>query len=151
MLGWATWKKKWNIYDKNIKFWPKLKRSKIWNSDFLTKEERKYWSVIFDACYNNKIDSWAYPWTLSLWKKKQLTITPSKNLVENIGLKSSRKRTIFRNKIYKKKFLNMKSLKLNKNLRMDNQADNYVFKNHFRGNEKILFWKILKVFNKKII
>ena len=45
----------------------------------------------------------------------------------------------------------MKSLKLNKNLRMDNQADNYVFKNHFRGNEKILFWKILKVFNKKII
>ena len=75
---------------------------------FLSIEERKYWSLVFDQCYKNKIDSWAYSWTLSLWKNNLLTATPSKNLVKNIGLSSTRKNFMLSSTIYKIKNLNVK-------------------------------------------
>ena len=149
--GWATWKNRWKLYDKNMKFWPKLKISKNWKTNFLTESERQYWNTIFDACYYNKVDSWAYPWTLSLWRKRKLTVTPAKNLVENIGISSSRKKNLLKNSIYKKKNLNVKRVKLNNYMKIDQVADNYVFLNHFKGKKKIIFWKILKVFTRNII
>ena len=38
--GWATWKKSWELNDVNIKFWPKFKKSKNWNSYHETKLEK---------------------------------------------------------------------------------------------------------------
>lgn len=149
--GWATWRVKWKLYKKDIKFWPKLKNSKSWNTNFLNSKERKYWNTIFDACFKNRVDSWAYPWTLCLWKNRQLTVTPSKNLVENIGLLSSRKNILIKNPQYRSRNLNITKLKFNKNLKLNQIADNYVFKNHFKGNEKLIFWKFLNVFKRNVI
>lgn len=149
--GWATWKSKWKVYRKDIRFWPKLKKSNNWKTNFLSSEERKYWSIIFDACYEKKIDSWAYPWTLSLWKKRMLTITPKKNLVENIGLLSSRKKIIFKKKTYKSNNISLNNFRINNKLKINQIADNYVFKKHFKGNKKLIFWKFLKLFKRNVI
>ena len=35
------------------------------------------------------------------------------------------------------KNLNVKKIKLNNNLKIDQKADNYVFEKHFKGNMKI--------------
>ena len=146
--GWATWRRTWKLYKKNINFWPNFKKSKSWKTNFLSSKERKYWSLVFDQCYKNKIDSWAYSWTLSLWKNNLLTVTPSKNLVKNIGLSTSRKKIfMLSSTIYKMKNLNVKKIKLNNNLKIDQKADNYVFEKHFKGNMKIRLWNIIKIFN----
>lgn len=146
--GWATWKRSWNIYKKDINFWPDYKKSKSWKKNFLTVDERKYWGLIFDECYKKKIDSWAYLWTLCLWKNRLLTVTPSKNLVKNIGLSTSRKKLFrFSSPTYKTKNLNIKKIKFNNNLEIDQKADSYVFDKHFKGKIKIRMWKLLRIFN----
>ena len=145
--GWATWKRSWNLYEKNISFWPKLKKSKKWNSNFLSHYERKYWNLVFDTCYNKKVDSWAYLWTLALWKNKLLTVTPSKNLVQNIGFISTRRYFKLSSPQYKTQNLDVKKIKINNNLKINQKADNFVFEKHFKGKIKILLWNITKIFN----
>lgn len=146
--GWATWKRSWNLYKKDINFWPNYKKSKSWKNNFLSNYERKYWNLIFDECYKDKLDSWAYSWTLCLWKNKLLTVTPSKNLVKNIGLSTSRKKLFtLSSPTYKTENLNIKKIKFNNNLKIDQKADSFVFDKHFKGKIKIYFWNILRIFN----
>ena len=83
--GWASWRRTWCHYDGNLSFWPSWKISNEWRANCPDNVERRYWEKIFDQVYAGNIDSWAYPWTASIWKHGGLTITPSVNLVTNIG------------------------------------------------------------------
>lgn len=83
--GWATWRSSWDLYDREISFWPLWKCSEDWNRRFTDKVEKKYWEKIFDLTYSKQIDTWDYQFLASLWKKNGLTVIPKKNLVTNIG------------------------------------------------------------------
>ncbi|MBT8541012.1 nucleotide-diphospho-sugar transferase [Polynucleobacter paneuropaeus] len=84
--GWASWRRAWALYDKNMSAWPKL-RDTSWlgkvGGGFVFVD---YWRNIFNAVYRGDIDSWAYVWTFSCWHKSGLTIIPDVNLVKNIGI-----------------------------------------------------------------
>ncbi len=84
--GWATWRRAWQFYDINMEVWPEIQKNKLLN-DIACGDELfvKYWSNIFTKCYEGKIDSWAYIWTLYCWVQSGLTILPNINLVSNIG------------------------------------------------------------------
>ena len=84
--------------------------------------------------YLKKIDSWAYPWTINVWHKNGLTVTPNVNLVSNIGFglnathtknKNSRSNNIPTQKIG--------VLKHPKIVQRYLEADRYTFDNHFNG------------------
>ena len=137
--GWATWRSRWKLYEKKISFWPKFKKTKKWENFFASKEEKTYWEFIFDKAYKNQDDSWAYPWTLSLWKNDKLTVTPSKNLVKNIGKNSSRSLFNFLFKSYKAERLSLQNIKFYKEVKLNNEVEKVVFRNHFKKN--ILFLK----------
>lgn len=83
--GWATWRRAWKDYDGELSFWPEWKNSDHWRSFFGDKAERFYWERIFDQVHRNEINSWAYPWTASVWYQMGLTATPAVNLIQNIG------------------------------------------------------------------
>lgn len=83
--GWATWRRSWQSYRGDISFWPVWSESPDWRKKIIDPVERSYWKKIFDTVYANAIDSWAYPWTASVWRFGGLTITPNVNLVSNIG------------------------------------------------------------------
>lgn len=83
--GWATWRRAWKHYNENISFWPEWSMSHDWSKHTPDKIERKYWKRIFDLVKAGKIDSWAYPWTASIWHTNGLVACPSVNLVSNIG------------------------------------------------------------------
>ena len=83
--GWAAWRRSWQMRDMNIDFWPQWKISESWKKKFPDSVERKYWGNIFEQMYEQKIDSWGYPFLASLWFKGGLTATPNVNLVSNIG------------------------------------------------------------------
>lgn len=84
--GWASWRRAWQHYDREMAAWPKLR-----NTEWLTdvgdgsRSFHFYWKDIFDMAYAGKVDSWAYRWTFSCWAKGGLTVLPARNLVSNIG------------------------------------------------------------------
>jgi hypothetical protein len=83
--GWATWKRSWEKYDKDISDWPK-RRSTRWlknaTNGFIIS---KYWKYIFDRLYLAKINTWDYQLTYASFKNHGLNIIPSVNLVTNVG------------------------------------------------------------------
>ena len=84
--GWASWRRAWQYYDKDMSSWPKLKNTSwLLSAGNGSKSFQRYWYKIFETVYDNKVDSWAYCWTFSCWCQHGLTILPAKNLVKNIG------------------------------------------------------------------
>ena len=85
--GWATWRRAWQLNDKEAACWknPEV-RAKIEHS-FDTPEERAYWSPLFEAITSpeTRPNTWDYAWTLTCWAHDGLSTYPSVNLVENIG------------------------------------------------------------------
>ena len=141
--GWATWQRVWSDYDKNIKFWKNFKTTNEWKNLFKNNIEKRYWAKIFNKVFNNKIDSWAYPWTLCLWKCNKLIITPKVNLVTNIGFDTEATRTYnigekFDYNVSKLSKPYIEPLKIEVN----NDADKYVFKNHFKGKNFLWPYRI---------
>ena len=83
--GWASWRRAWKHYQGDLPFWPEWSQSEDWREKTPDPVERRYWSKIFEQVCAGQIDSWAYPWTASVWYQGGLTATPNVNLVSNIG------------------------------------------------------------------
>jgi len=144
--GWATWRRAWKKNDLEINFWPKFKNSKSWINFHKTNLEKKYWEKIFNNTYSNFYDSWAYSWTLSVWKNNGLTIIPSKNLIKNIGYGTNSTNSIFREKNEIKNIQKMKKKIIHpKNLKIDDLKDSFVFNNHYKGKNLLYPYRILHV------
>ncbi len=83
--GWATWRRAWRHFNKNMEHWPSI-RNHRYLKDLLHNEEMvAYWSRVFETAYREEIDSWAYTWTFSCWIRNGLTVLPNVNLVSNLG------------------------------------------------------------------
>ena len=132
--GWATWSRAWKAYDKDISFWPSYKKTDNWKNYFKNNIEQKYWTKIFNNIHDNKIDSWAYPWSLCLWKNKMLTITPSVNLVKNIGFGKEATHTItdYDDQQYETNKLPKKWIHPNEII-PNFRNDELIFRNHIKG------------------
>mgnify|MGYP001268471024 CR=1 FL=1 len=84
--GWATWRRCWEKYDKDITDWPRIKSEGILNNQLWNKREINFWERILDNIYHyNSPNTWDYQWTLCSFLNSGLTIVPNKNLIENIG------------------------------------------------------------------
>lgn len=83
--GWATWKRSWLKYDKNLSTWPEIKSKKLLKNIFSKNYQLYFWNEIFDRVHEKKINTWDHQFTLSLFLQNSLTIIPKVNLVKNIG------------------------------------------------------------------
>ncbi len=105
--GWASWRRTWQKYDVGMKLWPTIKEGG-WLSDILqNKKQVKYWQNIFEAVYNNKIDTWDYQLNFACWINATLNIMPSDNLVSNIGFGVDASRTTQKNKFSEMQVIEM--------------------------------------------
>jgi len=86
--GWASWRRAWKYFDGDLSFWPEWSQSNDWIAKTPDSIERSYRQKIFDRVRKGQIDSWAYPWTASIWYRGGLTATPNVNLISNIGFGS---------------------------------------------------------------
>jgi len=81
--GWATWRDRWLSIDLNMIAWRSSKEEILRElSSFI---EKWYWSRMFEKTYKGQIDTWDTQWFMSNLKEKRVSITPTKNLVTNIG------------------------------------------------------------------
>ena len=153
--GWATWKRCWEKYDSNLKNWPKLKNSKLFNNIFERSIEKIYWEKIFDNLYfNNYPDSWAYRWTFTCFINGGLTALPNQNLVNNIGFGDDATHT----KSFFKPDTNIKKgilpIKHPTFFIRDKTADRFTFFDYFKGKYMLfpinVIIKFLRFFKKLI-
>jgi hypothetical protein len=149
--GWATWRYSWELYDGQISFWNEFSNSDKWKTINLNANERRYWHKIFMQSILNQVDSWAYPWTASIWYKGGLTITPNINLVSNIGFGNDSTHTNQADSPFSKmKTGSIGSIIHPKNIIQDQDADLYVFNHNFGGRYNsfpgVLFWFPYRVF-----
>lgn len=144
--GWATWRRAWNNYDLNMKFWPEFRNSKKFKSIFKSKNAQRYFKTIFDSVYKDEIDTWDYQWTASMWYNEGMSITPNSNLVKNIGFGPDATHTKIETERTQNQITN-KILPLTHPVKIirNYDADEYVFLNVF-GGSKINFIK--KIFQK---
>jgi len=84
--GWATWKRNWNEYDYNLSRWKRMKQKDLLTYIFNDKKYNLSWKNLFDKLSNNEPkDIWDYQFFFQCFKRKQLSIVPSVNLISNIG------------------------------------------------------------------
>lgn len=83
--GWATWKRSWSKYDKDMKTWPDfLKENQINNFGYSKKviiSRKERWEKV----YHNLIDTWDFQWHYCVAINNGLSISPKVNLIKNIG------------------------------------------------------------------
>jgi hypothetical protein len=86
--GWAAWRRSLRYYDFEMKSWPML-RNTSWLLDVLGDPVAAgWWRNYFDIASKGDralYDSWDCQWIFSIWAQNGLAITPTVNLVSNIG------------------------------------------------------------------
>ena len=87
--GWATWKNRWQKFDKNLETLDRTKKNKLLKFYLGSYRAYLYWHWKLDKVKNKKINSWSYIWSYTGFIKKYLHIVPKKSLIKNIGFDDS--------------------------------------------------------------
>jgi hypothetical protein len=141
--GWATWRRAWSKYV--------LELGDIKNLDFFSKSsyytfskvEYEYWLTVFQAVAKDEIDTWDYQWLYAIWKTKGLCITPTKNLVSNIGFGKNATHTQNTDSLLSAIPLQeFAQVSHPKHIRVNHKADNYTFNNAI--HQTPTFWQLIK-------
>lgn len=104
MWGWATWRRCWEKYDKDMKDWENNDIKKNLKKSFDSIKIWLYWKIIWDDIfYHGSPDTWDYQWVFTCMLNSGLIILPNKDLVKNIGFgplashnKNSKNSTLFK-------------------------------------------------------
>jgi hypothetical protein len=86
--GWATWKRSWQHYDRDLNDWNNFHNRHLFEEVFDNPLETEHWNQILNLLHNeNKPDTWDYQWIFTCLKNNALSIWPNVNLVSNIGFR----------------------------------------------------------------
>ena len=86
--GWATWRDKWNLYRHDASNMVRELKARGLIDEFNFSGGYNYYQMLKDRA-SNLNNSWAICWKASCFLADQLTLHPSKTLVENIGCDNS--------------------------------------------------------------
>lgn len=83
--GWASWRRAWQHYDRDVKIWPELRDDGWLEALIKDPGEKKFWAKTYQSIYEGRIDTWDYQWGLATWAQGMVSVIPSVNLISNIG------------------------------------------------------------------
>jgi len=86
--GWASWKRVWKDYDKDLKIYDEKEVDQRLSDIFTDRFVLENWSRIFRELKSGMIDTWDYQLTLINFFNNGLSINPNVNLISNIGFRS---------------------------------------------------------------
>lgn len=95
MWGWASWRRVWSTYDFSLDSIDKNAWDLILKSVHETDFEYRYWNHILGLMLNGGIDTWDFQMFFHAWKSKSIHLSPTKNLVTNIGYDNQATHTNF--------------------------------------------------------
>ena len=83
--GWASWRRAWQYYDRDISLWPQFRDEGWIEALFKTQGEQEYWRNSFQQVFDGKLDTWDCSWTFTALTHGLLQVAPNVNLISNIG------------------------------------------------------------------
>ena len=83
--GWATWRRAWKHYDRDLTLWPEFRDQGWLEKRFQTAGEQEYWRNSFQLVYEGSLDTWDVSWTFAALTHGMLQVVPNVNLISNIG------------------------------------------------------------------
>ena len=86
--GWATWKRSWNLYEKNGNKLMKEIEKKNQSKEFNFENSYDFMRILRNYCLKLK-NYWSIRWYASMYLKNKLTLFPPKSFIENIGMDNS--------------------------------------------------------------
>lgn len=86
--GWATWRRAWKLYDVNFKNFDSKKIYETFPND---KQQAKRWNEILSNVISDKsgFNTWDFQWTYTIMTHKAWCVSPTHNLITNIGIDQS--------------------------------------------------------------
>ena len=83
--GWATWKKAWSNFDAQMSDYHKLKKDRFLVDYYNNNEISKWMGSYLDEADTESCGIWSTQWAFGVIKKKGLSVTPTTNMIQNIG------------------------------------------------------------------
>lgn len=83
--GWATWKRAWDHYDREIPQWRSIRGTPAEKTLFPDRIERRIRSRQLDRILENPDYAWSYQWSFAMALSGGLATVPRENLISNIG------------------------------------------------------------------
>lgn len=84
--GWATWRRAWKLYDRQMNDWPRLRREKQLDAFYSQWFMVRHLTALFDMVASGTLDTWDVQWFYSCLFNNALSIVPGVNLISNIGV-----------------------------------------------------------------
>ena len=87
--GWATWRRAWRCYDREMAGWPSLGKTGWLKEKVGTSTAINFWRRHFDDCYEQHPDglnTWDIQLVFAFWRHQLRSIVARKNLVTNLGV-----------------------------------------------------------------
>ena len=84
--GWASWREAWKLYDINMSNWTDFKDLVNFEKFFGSTIEKERKLLTWERAYKNEIDCWDYQWCYSVLTQGGCAISPTKNMIQNIGI-----------------------------------------------------------------
>lgn len=103
--GWATWKRAWNEFDFRLENWSSDEEHNLFLKD-INLAETLFWKRLWQSIKKGRCkDVWDAQWIYACMRNKALAVTPTVNLIKNIGFGASathhKKEQPYLNKEYK--------------------------------------------------
>jgi hypothetical protein len=83
--GWASWRRARRAYDVQLKKWEGLKHTKWLKDTLRNKDAAQFWGEVFESVIDGRAKTWDYQWLFACWEQNGYSISPTVNLVSNIG------------------------------------------------------------------
>lgn len=84
--GWATWRRAWKLYDRDLSRYQEARRNGTWEKRVPDEFQRAAFTPILDQlAKRGEPDTWDYQWAATLLLEGGLSIHPRVNLVSNVG------------------------------------------------------------------
>jgi hypothetical protein len=83
--GWATWRRAWQLYDRNMALWEPFRAANGFAQLGLPRLYERAFSWDFNAVASGRVDTWDYQWLFTGLAHNMWSLVPQVNLVSNIG------------------------------------------------------------------
>ncbi len=135
--GWASWRRAWQYFDRDMKSWPEFKANQVIKSVCNSLHEQLYWTNIFERVFKDEITTcWDYQWLYARWIQNDLSIVPKTNLVSNIGFGFDATHTFSLSPLANLPTTDIWNIEHPLFMVRDINADNYTFEHYYGSKPK---------------
>lgn len=138
--GWATWRRTWRHYDIRLGQRSKEDWEELIRRGNPIKAEAGYWMHIFRAMHMGAVDTWDFQLMFAGWHLGGLHISPSRNLVSNIGYGPDATHTNFEGSLAELSVSPLVIGEANPPIEVDHAIENLIFYTRFLESMCQTWW-----------